>query len=544
MSTKLLVTNIRLPPTAYSALHHVQRRDDEELPLVDLEYTHTPSSTRGLNHVQVHVSASSSSYTDPSFDESHPFQSISEVTTPSQSQESPSQTKKQIIAKFTTPSSSSTGENICINACGSLSLPGGLCHPHIHLDKPYLLDRCPLQQGTFSEALSSTSTAKSNFTHADLMSRGSRLITSSISHGVTSMRAFVEVDPTVGLMCLEAGLELKKRFEGKCEVQIVAFAQDALFYPDDAEKEKEMQRLMREAAGREGVEVVGSAPYVEAVSKTDQKLEEREKRKKQKQQQRRNIEFIFDLAEEFGKHVDFHLDYDLTPPGKEEEGLESMIPHVLSLASSRTWAVESGKERCVALGHCTKLSTFTEPQLSHLSTFLRPSTRAPAISFIALPPSDLYMQARDQPYSSRSRATFPLLELANHKALTHKGVNWAMGVNNVGNLFTSQGDADPVALLPTMVGVWQSAKKQDCLRLVEGVSVNGRLAMGLNASYAGGEGGGGGVGEEGQKSLWSDLVMLDGTSSVQDAVCSPGYGRVTIKDGRMIGRRSVHSELY
>lgn len=539
MSSILKITNVKLPPEAYSAFDHVQRKDEEELPLVDLEYVHTPSSTANVNNVEVHVSPSASSSADPPFDPSHPFQSICEVAIPPPSQDNPPQTKKQLVARFTTHASpSSPASHTCINACGSLSVPGGLCHPHIHLDKPYLLDRCPLENGTFSEALSSTASAKSNFTPSDLLSRGRRLVTSSISHDITSMRAFVEVDPTVVLMCLEPGLELKKEFESRCEIQIVAFAQDALFYPDESGKEREMQRLMREASGREGVDVVGSAPYVEALSKADQEtLKEGERRKKQKAQQRRNIDLVFDLAQEFGKHVDFHLDYDLNPPGPEEEGLESMIPYVLSLASSRTWTLRGGKERGVSMGHCRKLSTFTQPQLSHLSSLLPAPTRAPSISFIALPPSDLYMQARDQPYSTRSRATLPLLELVNHEKLQGRGVNWAMGVNNVRNLFTPQGDADPLALLPGMVGVWQSAKPKDCVTMLNAVSVNGRIAMGLVGSYGVG-------GREEGKSIWADLVILDGATSVQNAVCAPGYGRVTVKDGRLASRRSVQSELY
>ncbi len=126
------------------------------------------------------------------------------------------------------------------------------------------------------------------------------------------MRAFVEVDPTVGLMCLEAGLELKREFAGKCEVQLVAFAQDPLFYPDDRGKEEEMERLMSQAAAKGGIDVVGSAPYVESWQ-SGEILSDTERKKAQKAQQRRNIERIFELAKQSGKHVDFHLDYDSPP---------------------------------------------------------------------------------------------------------------------------------------------------------------------------------------------------------------------------------------
>lgn len=75
------------------------------------------------------------------------------------------------------------------------------------------------------------------------------------------MRAFVEVDPVVGMKCLEAGLALKAEFQGRCYVQICVFAQDPIFsYADTG---KEMQELLVQAVQKEGVEVIGSTPYVE-----------------------------------------------------------------------------------------------------------------------------------------------------------------------------------------------------------------------------------------------------------------------------------------
>lgn len=67
-----------------------------------------------------------------------------------------------------------------------------------------------------------TAQAKANFPKdvEDLLRRGRRLIEESIASGVTAMRAHVEVDETVGLTCLEAGLKLKKEMEGRCYVQI------------------------------------------------------------------------------------------------------------------------------------------------------------------------------------------------------------------------------------------------------------------------------------------------------------------------------------
>lgn len=39
--------------------------------------------------------------------------------------------------------------------------------------------------------------------------------------GVTAMRAFVEVDTTVGFTCLDMGLQLAKEWVEVCHIQIV-----------------------------------------------------------------------------------------------------------------------------------------------------------------------------------------------------------------------------------------------------------------------------------------------------------------------------------
>lgn len=112
-----------------------------------------------------------------------------------------------------------------------------------------------------------------------------------------------------------------------------------------------------------------------------------------------------------------------------------------------------------------------------------------------------------------------------------------MGVNNVANLFTPQGDADPLAMLPMMVGVWQSARPRDCEVLLGAVSRGARVAAGLESGYEqSGEGEG--------RNVWADLTVVDGSTWVQQVVCTPSYSRITLKDGRLVSRRKVDSVVY
>jgi cytosine/adenosine deaminase-related metal-dependent hydrolase len=77
----------------------------------------------------------------------------------------------------------------------------------------------------FHEALNVTAHAKAAFTLEDVLLRGRRLIRESITCGVTSMRAHVEVDTTVRFSCLEAALQLKEEFKALCEIQIAGMLQ-------------------------------------------------------------------------------------------------------------------------------------------------------------------------------------------------------------------------------------------------------------------------------------------------------------------------------
>ena len=73
------------------------------------------------------------------------------------------------------------------------------------------------------EALQVTNQAKARFPDrvGDLYARATRLVRQSVEAGVTQMRAYVEIDMTVGMACLDAGLKVKSEWKGVCDIQIV-----------------------------------------------------------------------------------------------------------------------------------------------------------------------------------------------------------------------------------------------------------------------------------------------------------------------------------
>lgn len=336
-----------------------------------------------------------------------------------------------------------------------LALPA-LTHPHIHLDKAFIHNAREYSHllpctGTFQEALSFTTKAKESFTHDDLLRRGEWLLAESVSSGVTAMRAFVEVDHTVQLACLDAATALKSQWSEACHIQIACFAQDPIFSSEYGEENRII--IQKALETYPGIDVLGTTPYVESSVEASKK----------------NIEWAIDRALLLDKHVDFHLDYNLDP------GKTPLIWHVLQTLQQRGWTGQTTRRR-VMLGHCTRLTLLTNEEWNKTSRFIHENDLP--VSFVGLPTSDLYMAAPpDQggPHQ-RPRGTLRVPDL-----IRKHNLDAVIGINNVGNAFTPWGSADPLFLACVGVGVYQAGAQDDARLLYECVSTRARAAIGLSA---------------------------------------------------------------
>ncbi|KAK0282484.1 hypothetical protein LTR35_006952 [Friedmanniomyces endolithicus] len=347
-----------------------------------------------------------------------------------------------------------------LNAHGALLTPS-LCHPHIHLDKAYLLSHpryshlC-MDRGDFAEAMELTGKAKGLFTPQDLLERGQRLIDESVEAGVTHMRAFVELDAGVGRKCLAAGLQLKRKAEGagRCRVQLCAFAQLPLFTASNGDPEGAVIRgLMEEAAAMGEVEALGGVPYVEGDEAKMLQM----------------VDWLIDLAIAHRKHLDFHLDYNLDPDK------DPWIWHIISTLRTKTWN-QRNPGRTIVLGHCTRLTLFPTPEWQRLATTIRDSGLP--ISIVGLPTSDLFImhQTLDIP-----------------RMIKDFDLSACIGVNNIGNAFTPHGSCDPLTLACNGVGVYHAGTERNTEVLFECVSTRAREAIGFGRQQARG---GSGEGEK------------------------------------------------
>jgi cytosine/adenosine deaminase-related metal-dependent hydrolase len=375
---------------------------------------------------------------------------IQNVTLPGTTHTSDLSISSSKIASVQHHDPSSASSSNTLHSPSSALIAPSLCHPHIHLDKPYLLSHPRfaasqvIQEGTFAEAMSLTSQAKQNFTREDLLERGQRLLDESIGAGVTHVRAFVEVDAVVDTKCLDAGLELKEAVASRCAVQICAFAQVPIFSSSECDEDGSVvRRLLVDSVAKHEVEVVGSTPYVES----------------SREKQRKNIEWMVDLAIEKKVHLDFHLDYNLDP------SQEPMVWHVIKTLHEKSWN-ETNASKTIVLGHCTRLSLFTDQEWKKL----REEIGDLPVSFVGLPTSDLFMMRTPK----RTRGTLNVPEM-----IKSYGLNACIGVNNVGNAFTPQGSCDPLSLACSCIGIYSAGMKADAELLYECVSTRARKAIGF-----------------------------------------------------------------
>ncbi|RYP62100.1 hypothetical protein DL769_007454 [Monosporascus sp. CRB-8-3] len=368
----------------------------------------------------------------------------------------------------TIQASQPAADHIKSNNAPSLLLPT-LCHPHVHLDKPYILtgnhapcspaqpsyfDLTP-RTGSFGEALTNTSKAKERYTEQDLYLRGSQLLATSYGQGVTSLRAFVELDHVTGNMPLVTAMRLKKDFSHLMQVQICAFAQDPLFSTVYGETNRSIiTAALKDYA--QSVDVLGTTPYVEQSTEASQQ----------------NIEWAITTALEYGLHLDFHLDYNLTPPSVSRP----LTYSVLEFLQKCKWTDVANKSKTIVLGHCTQLSVLSDSDFKRLAESIK-SSKLP-IHFVGLPTSDLFMMGRPDAGVSHSRPRGTLQVLSMIKDL---GLSACIGVNNVGNAFTPYGTGDPLQLASWAVGIYQAGTVDDAHILYECVSGRAREAIGLDS---------------------------------------------------------------
>ncbi|RYP04055.1 hypothetical protein DL765_010319 [Monosporascus sp. GIB2] len=242
----------------------------------------------------------------------------------------------------TIQASQPAADHIKSNNAPSLLLPA-LCHPHVHLDKPYILtgnhapcspvqprysDLAP-RTGSFGGGIGQYLQGQRALHRKNLYLRGSQLLATSYGQGVSSLRAFVELGHVTGNLLLVMAMRLEKDFSHLMHVQDFSSEDYA-----------------------HSVDVLGTTPYVEQSTEASQQ----------------NIEWAATTA------------------------LEPLAYSVLELLQKCKLTDVANKSKTIVLGHRTQLSVLSDSDFKRLAESIK-SSKLP-IHFVGLPTSDLFMMGR------------------------------------------------------------------------------------------------------------------------------------------------------
>lgn len=365
-----------------------------------------------------------------------------------------------------------------IEGDGRVLVPG-LIEGHLHIDKTLIADLMPNRSGTFAEAMAISIKLKPTFTKEFLRERAETLMRMLMRHGVTHFRAQAEFDPVGGFAGFEMALELKEKFKGIIDMQIVAFPQEGIFKAPGTEE------MMREAV-KMGADVIGGIPHNDLSAK-------------------QHIDFIFDLAKQNNLPLDVHVDQK-----------ESMEGTNIQYLCEKT--IAEGYQGRVSVGHMNSLGVFP------------PELRDPIIEQIAkaqmtvmcLPPTDLHLGGRNDTHNVR-RGMPPV------RALRDGGVNVGLAANNIRNAFCPIGNGDPFLTAMLAVAAGHLGGADDLPTVLPMLTTNLGKALGLK-DY------GLVVGNR------ADLVLLD-TKKVNEVIIDMAEKLFVLKDGRVVVKTQRQTEM-
>lgn len=234
------------------------------------------------------------------------------------------------------------------------------------------------------------SEVKQRFTLADVTERASATLRTCILHGVTRMRAHVELDPKVGVRGLEGVKVLIERYRWAIDIESCVLPQGGLTNNPGTDD-------LMVAALKNGATVVGAAPNDD----TDRAAQ---------------IRRVFAMAREFDVGIDRHLDSCISA-----DDLDTLLVRDLT--------EEYGRGRRVAVGHVTKLAAADPVRLERAAKRMADA----GVALTVLTATDLFLGGRHMDRDVPRN-------VVDANALAEHGVLCSVAFNNILNPFTPFGD--------------------------------------------------------------------------------------------------------
>ncbi len=282
-----------------------------------------------------------------------------------------------------------------IDLAGHLVVPS-MAEPHAHLDKAFLADVVANPTGDLLGAIEAMREHHHRISVEDIVTRATRAVELMLRNGVTAIRTHADLVATSGLRSVEALIQVRERFRGLVDLQVIALVGWPTVGPDGAE-----HRALLRAAIDAGIDGVGGCPHLEAdpVWCTD---------------------YLLEQAGEHGLPVDLHTD-------------ETLAAHALGVEHLAKRVIETGFREPVTASHCVSLGVQSEARQREISELVA----AAGVGVVALPQTNLFLQGRDH-QSAMPRG------LTAVRALHDAGAMVCAGADNLQDPFNPIGRGDPL----------------------------------------------------------------------------------------------------
>jgi cytosine/creatinine deaminase len=288
-----------------------------------------------------------------------------------------------------------------IDLAGYVLLPS-FVEPHAHLDKALTASRAPNTTGDLLGAIRAMQEIADTLTKQDIKRRAETAIKIHLALGTTAIRTHVNVGGPMGMRALEALIEVRERWRGLIDLQLVALVSTPL----DGQPGKDLRTALKE-----GADIAGGAPHLDP-------------------QPDRAVRICLEAAGEADVPLDLHTD-------------ETLNPNMLTLSTMADLVSETKFPFPVTASHCVSLAV----QERKVQESVSEQVAEAGIAIVALPQTNLYLQGRDH-------RSAPPRGLTAIRPLRDAGVTVAAGGDNLRDPFhpVGRGDALEVAALMVTAG--------------------------------------------------------------------------------------------
>ena len=303
---------------------------------------------------------------------------------------------------------------------------GGLVSCHAHFDKAYVISPETLQMTLDSMEVKWDlwKQVKEKYTHEGLVKRISLSAERMIAQGCTLTRTNIDVDNTVGMMCVEAALEVKEKYKDQINIQICSQVLEGAMNP-------EAQEWIEKAAPF--VDVLGGLPS------------------RDRPNQAEHLDYIFEMAKKHNKTVDVHIDQNNDPDEKDTELLARKV-------------IEHGLQGRVNAIHCCSLAAQEDDYMHEVIKLIKEAE----MPVVVCPRSMIDgVQMRDKMAPVHN-------SIAPVPQLVEAGVKVALGVDNVHDYFCPFIDGDVFEELLFLI---ENCRYYDVEELVKIATTNGREVL-------------------------------------------------------------------